>query len=133
MDFTTILANLIGLAGLAIAGYYLVRPGVIPESLSSSDSMRATFVSLYRRRRVTAALMCVVAVLFLVGMNFLDDLPPVATIVLWMTVMTLLLVVLILAYLDLRTLMKIRDDLQDRVEQRTRDMLGIRGDDDEGA
>lgn len=95
-----------------MAGYYLFRPGKIPEGLTGRDRLCAAFRKLCARRRVTAALMIVIAVLFLVGINFLDELDAITTIVLWLVILVMLLVVLVLAFFDLRGLAMIRFDME---------------------
>jgi len=112
----TILADIMGVAGLTMAGYYACRPGKIPTSLASDDPLRRTFHKLFRRRRVTASLIAFVAAMFLIGVNFLDDLSALLTIILWMSLLIMLFAVLVLAHIDLRTLTGIRKDLDRKVQ-----------------
>ena len=124
----TILADIIGVAGLTMAGYYAYRPGKIPTSLAGDDPLRRTFHKLFRRRRLTASLMALVAAMFLIGVNFLNDLSALPMVTLWMSLLIMLFVVLVLAYLDLRTLTGIRNDL----DRKLRDLDRILGTDRPG-
>ena len=123
MSASIILVNLVGVAGLLLAAYVFLRPGNVAP-LALGGDLRRRLARIIRRRRITASLMALIAVLFLIGINFLHRLPVYATTLLWLVVLLLLMAVLILAYLDLRNLRRIRDELQEQIDQQIHAAFG---------
>jgi len=122
-----VLANLMGVAGLAMAIYYFCRPGVVPEPLPKDSPVRAELERLRGRRKLTATLMMAVAVLFLIGMNLMEVLPATAVLTLWMVVLFLLMAVGALVWIDLRSLIAVRNELRERVDKQERTLQAMRG------
>jgi len=116
MNLSITLVNLLGVAGLILAGYILLRPGTI-AALTLREDLHRRLTRVIRRRRMTAGLMAAIALLFLIGVNFLHRLTVYATTLLWLAVLLMLIAVLLLAYIDLRSLRRIRDDLQEQIDQ----------------
>jgi len=130
MTASLVVGNIFGVTGLIIAARYLLRPGKIPPTLDGSDELYVAFRRLLRRRRITAALMAVAAGLFLLAINLLHGLrdPTWAAICLaiWLVILLLVFVLLVLAFIDLRTLTRIRNELRRRVGQHLDEVFGGR-------
>lgn len=125
MRASVIVGNLFGLAGLIAAAYYFFRSATIPPKIHEIDDLRVAFEKLLRRRRWTATLMALIACLFLVGTNLVDGLAPPAIAAIWMLILVLVALLLILAYIDLRALTKIRNELHQRVDRRVRQVMDL--------
>lgn len=125
MKPSVIAGNVFGVVGLIAGVYYFLRSGRIPTKIRGIDDLREAFEKLLRRRRVTAVVMIVIAVLFLIGINLIDRLGPWETVAVWSAVLGLLIVLLVLAFIDLRALGAIRDQLQQRVKQHIKEAFDL--------
>ena len=128
MQTTLIAGNIVGVAGLIIAGYYALRTVKMPGNLSAADPLHAALRRLRRCRRRTAVVMAVVAGLFLAGINLLhhsrlDGRTIYPAFALWSTVMILLVIMVVFALMDLRAVEQVRNELQTRLNQQFRETV----------
>lgn len=128
MNTTLIAGNIVGVAGVIIAGYYALRTVKGPGNLPAADPLHSALRRLRRRRRRTAVVMAMVAGLFLVGINLLhrsrlDGRTIYLAFALWSTVMILLVVMVVFALMDLRAVEQVRNELQTRLNQQFRETV----------
>lgn len=118
------LGNAIAVTGLCLAVYYLVvTRGNTAASPRLDPAMAQTVVRIKRRRQFGAALMVLIAVMFLVAVNWFAHVHTLQMGLFWLLLMVLLLWLLVLALLDMLAIGRLRRHVLNQAKDRYRDIL----------
>lgn len=123
MKIATLFGNLIVLIGMAAAIYYLAVTHRVSRTAPQPDGVMEHFLHIVHRRRFGAALMILIAVMFLIASNWYMDVKTLGMSVFWLLLMLMLLWLLILATLDVRAVSKLRRQIMNQNYERFKTTL----------
>ncbi len=119
----SIIGNVLACCGLALATYYLSTSKVPNRAVGSNESFLPIVQKIIRRRRFGAALMALISAMFLLAVNILGNVRTIDMLLFWFILLVLLLWLVVIAFLDLRSIADLKQKLRKNSSFKVRKIL----------